>query len=174
MSTEFSFDHTFRAPNPATIFNAYFDADHLATQDKFAELGEREVVESKDDGKVWKCVWKVVSLKPLPAIARPFVEGGRLRYLEQMTWRREANEVDLVVTPQILGGRVSLTATYQLKQQGEGQVHRRYKGSINVSIPLLSGKIERGILSELEKAMPKMGECTQGWLDRNPQKHVTA
>ena len=170
MATEFSFDHTFRAASPATIFNAYFDADHLATQDKLAELGERNVIESQDDGTVWKCSWRVVSLKQLPLVARPFVEGGRLTYVEQMTWRREANEVDLVVIPQILGGRVSLNATYLLKQVGEGQVHRRYKGTINVNIRLLSGKIEKGILSELEKAMPMMAECTQGWLDRQAAK----
>jgi len=168
MATEFSFDHTFRAASPATIFTAYFDADHLATQDKLAELGDREVIESHDDGNTWKCSWRVTSLKQLPLIARPFVDGGRLTYVEQMTWRRDANEVDLVVTPQVLNGRVSLTATYLLEQRGAGKVHRRYKGSINVNIRLLSGKIEKGILSELEKAMPMMAECTQRWLDRQP------
>jgi hypothetical protein len=165
MPTEFSFDHVFRAASPATIYNAYFDPDHLTSQDKLAELGDRVVVEDQDDGNVRKTVWRVTSLKQLPLIARPFVDGGKLVYLEQMTLRREANEVDLVVTPQILSGRVTLTATYQLTQVGEGQVKRRYKGSVNVNIRLVSGKIEKGILSELEKAMPKMAEFTQRWLD---------
>jgi hypothetical protein len=168
MPTEFSFDHTFRAASPTTIFAAYFDPDHLATQDALAELGERVVVESVDDGKVWRCVWRVTSLKTLPMLVRPFVEGGKLSYLEQMTWRRADNEVDLVVTPQILGGRVTLTAIYQLRQLGEGLVHRRYKGSVNVNIKLLSGKIEKGILAEFEKAMPMMADCTQRWLEREP------
>lgn len=167
MPTEFSFDHVFRAASPETIFSAYFDPDHLATQDKLAELGDRTVVESQDDGKVWKCSWRVTSLKQLPLIARPFVDGGKLVYLEQMTWRRDANETDLVVTPQILNGRVTLNAVYQLKQIGEGQVQRRYKGNVNVNIRLLSGKIEKGVIAELEKAMPVMADCTQRWLDQN-------
>lgn len=169
MPTEFSFDHVFRAASPATIFNAYFDPDHLATQDKLAELGDRTVVESQDDGKVWKCSWRVTSLKQLPLIARPFVDGGKLVYIEQMTLRREANEVDLLVTPQILNGRVTLTATYQLTQIGENQIKRRYKGSVNVNIRLVSGKIEKGIVAELEKAMPMMADCTQRWLDARPK-----
>ena len=169
MPTEFSFDHVFRAASPATIFNAYFDPDHLTTQDKLAELGDRVIVEDQDDGKVRKTSWRVTSLKQLPLIARPFVDGGKLVYLESMTWRRDANETDLVVTPQILNGRVTLNATYQLTQVGENQIKRRYKGSVNVNIRLLSGKIEKGIVSELEKAMPMMADCTQRWLDARPK-----
>jgi hypothetical protein len=165
MPTEFSFDHVFRAASPATIFNAYFDPDHLTTQDKLAELGDRVIVEDEDTNNVRKTSWRVTSLKQLPLIARPFVDGGKLVYLEQMTWRRDANETDLVVTPQILNGRVTLNATYQLTQVGENQIKRRYKGSVNVNIRLLSGKIEKGIVSELEKAMPMMADCTQRWLD---------
>ncbi len=168
MPTEFSFDHVFRAASPATIYNAYFDPDHLATQDKLAELGDRVIVEDQDDGNVRKTSWRVTSLKQLPLIARPFVDGGKLVYIEQMTLRRDANEVDLVVTPQILSGRVTLTAVYQLTQAGENQVKRRYKGSVNVGIKLVSGKIEKGIVAELEKAMPMMADCTQRWLDSRP------
>lgn len=170
MSTEFSFDHTFRVPSIETLCAAYFDMDHLETQDKLAELGDRKVVENTDDGQVRKSVWNVTSLKQLPSLTKPFIKDGKLTYLESMTWRRAANELDLVVTPQILGGRVSLSATYTLKETAPGQVMRRYKGSVNVNIPLLSGKIERGILAELEKAMPIMAQCTQTWLDKNVGK----
>ena len=166
MPTSFSFEHVFRAASPAVIFNAYFDADHLATQDKLAELGDRTIVSDEDTPARRTTSWRVTSQKPLPAIARPFVEGGRLSYVEQMIWRRAEDEVDLVVTPQILGGRVTLTAVYQLTRVGEAQFLRRYAGSVNVNIRLVGGKIEKGILAELEKAMPMMAACTQGWLDR--------
>ena len=166
MSTEFSYEHVFRAPSTTTILSAYFDPDHLATQDKLAELGGRTVVESHDDGEIWKCSWRVTAQKPLPIFVRPFVSGGRLSYLEAMTWRRKDDAVDLTVTPEILNGRVQINAVYQLKKIGEGQIHRRYSGSVTVGIRLLSGKIERGSVAEFEKSMPMMAECTQGWLDR--------
>jgi hypothetical protein len=164
MPTEFSYEHVFRAPSTTTILEAYFDPDHLATQDKAAELSEREVMETREDDAVKVCTWSVRSLRPLPAFVRPFVEGGRLRYLETMTWRKADNEIDMTITPQIANGRVQITAVYSLSQVAENQVRRRYQGSIKVNASILSGKIERAILGEMEKGMPSMKDCTQSWL----------
>jgi len=83
-----------------------------------------------------------------------------------MTWRKADDAIDLTVSPQIAGGRVQLAAIYQLAQVGEGQIRRRYKGQVTVNIPLLSGKIERGIVDAIEKGMPMMFDCTQRWLER--------
>ncbi len=166
MTTDFSYENVFRAPSTTTILSAYFDPDHLATQDKLAQLGDRTVVSDEDEGGIRKCTWRVTALKSLPLFVRPFVSGGRLSYLESMTWRRADDAVDLTVVPQILNGRVQIAALYQLSKVGENQILRRYKGSITVNITLLSGKIERGILAEFEKSMPVMTKCTQDWIDR--------
>jgi hypothetical protein len=85
-----------------------------------------------------------------------------------MTWRRADDTVELVVAPEILGGRVSLTATYQLTKLGEHQVKRRYAGAITANLSLVGGKVERGILAEFEKSMAMMAQCTQTWLDAHP------
>ncbi|MBA3542513.1 MAG: DUF2505 family protein [Deltaproteobacteria bacterium] len=167
MTTEFSFDHVFRVPSIATLCTAYFDLDHLAAQDVLAELGDRTVVSDEDDGATRKTTWRVTALKPLPMFARPLVKGGHLRYLESMTWRRADDAIDLTVQPEILGGRVQIAAVYGLSKLAEGQIQRRYQGSVSVNITLLSGKIERGILAEFEKSMPVMAQCTQTWLDRS-------
>lgn len=164
MSTEFSFENVFRVPSMTQLLEAYFDPDHLATQDKVGDLCDREVVESREDDKTKFMSWSVRANKPLPSFVRPFVEGGRLKYLETMTWRKADNEIDMTIVPQIAGGRVQIAAVYALTQVGEGQVRRRYKGTITVNIPLLSGKIERGILAEMEKGMPAMTACTQSWM----------
>ncbi len=168
MSTEFSYEHVFRAPSTTTILAAYFDPDHLAAQDKLAELVDRTVTEDHDDGNIRKTTWRVTAAKPLPVFVRPFVKGGRLSYFEAMTWRKKDDACDLIVTPDILNGRVQINAVYQLKKIGENQIQRRYAGSVTVNITLLSGKIERGIVAEFEKSMAMMSDCTQKWLDANP------
>lgn len=166
MATDFQYEHVFRAPSVAAVLAAYFDPEHLAMQDKLAELGDRTVTEDEDTEATRKTSWRVHSLKPLPVFARPFVQGGRLTYVETMTLRKAANEIDLTIAPQILSGRVSVTAVYALEQIGEGQVRRRYRGQIVVGIPLLSGKIERAIIAEIDKGMPLMTGVTQTWLDQ--------
>ena len=166
MSTPFSFEYVFRVPSVATLASAYFDPDHLATQDKVAQLTERVIVEDHETDAARKTTWRVKSLRQLPAIARPFVSGGRLSFLEMMSWNKATNAIEMSVTPEILGGRVSITGSYDLTLVGDGQVRRIYKGAIEAKITLVGGKIERGILESFSEGMPAMAGCTQGWLDR--------
>lgn len=166
MSTPFSFETVFHAPSAEAVLAAYFDPDLLATQDVLGELTDRKVVEDTDGETVRKASWTVRSVRPLPMFARAFVEGGRLSYVETMTWRKRDSEIDLTIVPQILGGRVSITAVYNLVQIADGQIRRRYSGDIKVDVKLISGKIERTILGEIEKGMPMMRDCTQTWLTK--------
>jgi hypothetical protein len=167
MSTPFSFESLFRAPSVDVVLAAYFDPDHLRAQDMAAGLTDREILDDKDDGTRRTCSWSVRASTQLPLYARPFVEGGRLTYRETMIWRKAESAIDLTIQPQILGGRVQIEAIYQLSPAGAGQVLRRYAGQIRVDVKLVSGKIERAILGEIEKGMPVMTECTQQWLLAN-------
>lgn len=168
MTTEYRFEHVFRAPSVERVLHAYFEPEHLAAQDTVAELTDRAVVESNEDAATKACTWSVTSLKSLPFFARAFVSGGKLSYRETMVWRKASNEIDMTIVPQILGGRVNLHALYQLELIGAGQVRRRYGGSVTVDVRLVAGKVERGIVAEIERGMPLMVQCTQDWLDRNP------
>jgi hypothetical protein len=167
MSTEFSYVTVFEAPSKTVVLAAYFDPDHLAAQDRVADLCERSVVESHDDDAVRKCTWRVRAHKSLPLYVRPFVAGGQLWYLEAMVWRKADDAIDLTITPQILNGRVQINAVYELADVGPNQVQRRYHGAITVNVKLVAGKIERGIASEIEKGMPTMTECTRNWLKQH-------
>ena len=167
MSTPFSFEYVFRVPSVGTLARAYFDPDHLAAQDKVAQLTERTVVENHETDGLRKTIWRVKSTRQLPAIARPFVSGGRLSFLEMMSWNTATNAIEMSVTPEILGGRVSITGSYDLTQIGEGQVRRIYKGAIEAKITLVGGKIERGVLEQFSEGMPAMAAVTQSWLDAN-------
>ena len=166
MATEFSFEYVFRAPSTRTLIDAYFDEDHLATQDKLAELCDRVIVESTQTDDARKTSWRVASQRQLPMIARPFVSGGRLKFLESCTWKRGDEHVDTSIMPEVLGGRVQIVGGYYLSQIGDGKIRRIFKGSITAAITLLSGKIERGIRDSFAEQCPAMAACTQGWLDK--------
>ncbi len=169
MTAEFRYEHVFRAPTAEVVLQAYFEPDHLAAQDRVAGLTERTVVESHEDGSTKRQAWTVAHDKPVPLFARPFVEGGRLRYREDMTWHKADGTIDLTITPMVLGGRVSIKARYELATIAEGRVRRRYQGTVTAAVSLLSGKVERAIASAIESGMPAMFECTQRWLDEHPR-----
>ena len=164
MSTPFSFETTLTARAVVDVVAAYFAPDHLAAQDRVAGLSERKVIEDIDSDTQRKATWSVRAIRPLPIFARPFVEGGRLVYLETLIWRKRDNEIDVTILPQILAGRVSIKAVERLDQVGDHQIRRRYSGEISVDVRLVSGPIERRILAEIEKGMPAMRDATQSWL----------
>jgi hypothetical protein len=164
VATEFSYETVFDASGKRAVLAAYFNDDHLAAQDKVAELSDRKIIENVEDERSRKTVWTVRSLRALPIFVRPFVDGGRLSYRESMTWRKQDDEIDMSIVPQILGGRVQISAVYNLADVAPGKVRRRYQGSITVDVSLLSGKIERAIAAEIAKGMTLMTACTQQWL----------
>lgn len=166
VSTPFSFEHVFRAPSVTALAHAYFDLEHSLVQDRAAELTDRVVVEETDTETERKVTWRVTSTRQLPVIARPFVSGGKLTFLESMTWNKTTNAITMSVVPQILGGRMQITGSYDLALVGEGKVRRVYQGTISAAIPLVGGKIERGILEAFTANMPVMTDCTQRWLER--------
>lgn len=168
MAVPFAFDHVFSARSPAAVIAAYFEPGHLAAQDAIAGLVERRVVEDQDDGAVRRCTWHVRHAKPLPFFVRAFVSGGRLALAETMTWYRAEDRVELLVVPEILGGRVKIAATYRLAQVGEGRVSRHYAGAITAELSLVGGKVEKSIYAEFEAGMPQMAKCTQDWLTAHP------
>jgi len=149
------------------VLDAYFIPEHLAAQDVLANLADRTVVSDEDDGAVRRTTWRVTSTKPLPMFVRPFVPGGRLRYLESMVLRRADHAIDLTIKPEILKGRVHIDVVYELSEVAPGQIRRRYKGSITAAFPLIGGKVERGVLAEIECGMPIMTKATQDWLAAN-------
>lgn len=166
MATTFRFEHVFRAPSVAAVLAAYFDPDHLAAQDALAGLIDREVIDAHDDAAVRRTSWRVAHAKPLPLFVRPLVSGGRLRLVETMAWRRADDAVDATITPEVLGGRVSIQACYRLTPAGDGQVRRIYEGTITADIRMLGGRIEQAIRSRFEDGMPAMAASTQTWLDQ--------
>jgi len=167
MATQFCFEHVFRAPSVAAVFDAYFDFSHLVHQDRILDIVERTLLEQVDDGATLRRRCRVVPRRQLPAIVRPFV-AGPLHYLETATWRRADDEIDIEIWPSLLARkpRPTITATYRLTRLADGAIHRRYQGCVSVDLRLIATRVERGIVAEFERSMPLAATCTQEFLDR--------
>lgn len=162
---EFCFEHEFRARSVAAVFEAYFDPEQAAEQDALVGIARREVVALEDADGELRRTCHVVPRRQLPAVLRPLV-AGELSYRERLRWRRARDELELVIEPSLLGGRVELRSTYQLRNAGPGRVARRYAGHVAVELRLLGGRVERAILDDLARSLPAAAACTQRWLDR--------
>ncbi len=165
--TPFRFEHLYRAPDPAAIFASYFAADHVAEQDRRAEV-RREIVEHVETPTDVRRVCVVYPRRQLPAVIRPLV-GPDLTFDETVVWTRKTDRVTYDIRPRILGGRAQIQARYSLVQAGVGQVRRVYEGEVTVEVRLIGGRIERHIVEDLGKSLVLTAACTQDYLDRIAQ-----
>jgi hypothetical protein len=163
--TPFCFEHVFRVQAADAVFAAYFDPELQLEQDRAIEIAGREILELRDDGSTLHRKSRVTPRRKIPAFLKPLL-GGELRYIENVTWRRPDDEIDIdiEILPARLNGRIR--ALYGVERRGEHEILRRYRGSVSVNVALLSTRIERGIVAEFARSMPVAAECTQSWLDR--------
>ena len=165
MPTRFTFEYRFRAPSATALYELYFDPEHTRTTDDLVEVASRELLEETDTGDEYRRVCKVTPRRQLPAFMRPFFPG-KLHYVEEAIWRRTADRIDIDIRPSILGGRAQITSTYRLLPEPDGVIRRTYEGQVSVDVPLVGGRIERGIVGDMEKSLTVSGQCTQGYLDQ--------
>ena len=163
--TPFRFEHLYRAPSPAAIFAFYFDAEHVAEQDRLTEVARRELLAHVETDTEVRRECRVFPRRQLPAIVRPVV-GPDLSFEETVVWTKAADRVDMDIRPRVLGGRAQIRAVYTLTQAGAGQVRRVYEGEATVDVKLIGGRIERAIVEDLGKSLALTAACTQAYLDR--------
>jgi hypothetical protein len=152
--TPFCFEHVFRTDSPDDLVTSFFDDDHQAEQDRVLDILEREVLER---GEGWR-VCRVVPNRKIPLVS------GRFHYVESVR-RHGSSELAIEIRPSV--PRVVITATYRLERVAPRAIRRRYAGAVSVNIALIGGRLERGIVDELGRSLPRAAACTQTWLDRN-------
>jgi hypothetical protein len=162
--TPFRFEHEFRAPSPAAVFEAYFDPECTAESDRRCEVSRRDVLEHDDRGPTLHRVCRVVPRRQLPAVLRPFVKGD-LTYTERLVWHKAEDRIDISVEPAVLEGRIEWASQYRLVSSAPDRVRRTYSGHVSVQVRLLGARIERGIIEDLERTLVTAAACTQEWLD---------
>lgn len=167
MPTTFHFEHRFRAPSRAAVFAAYFDDAHRDEQDRAVDVARREIVVDEDTAATRRRVSRVFPRRQLPAVVRAMVKGD-LSYDETIVWTKADDRIDFDIRPTLLDGRARIEAVYQLRAGGPGEIVRAYTGAVSVEVKLLGGRIERAIVTDLERSLATAAAVTQAYLDRGP------
>lgn len=165
MATKFHFEHRFRAASTAAVFAAYFDDAHRDEQDRAVDVARRDIVSDDDTAATRRRVSKVFPRRQLPAVVRAMVKGD-LSYDETIVWVKAADRIDFEIRPTLLDGRAQIEAVYQLRAGGPGEIVRSYHGSVTVGVSLIGGRIERAIVTDLERSLATAAAVTQTYLDR--------
>jgi hypothetical protein len=100
--------------------------------------------------------------REVPAIIAKFVKGA-ISYTERNEFTARTNSMRTTTTPSFMADKIHTVGTYRLDVLGPEKVNRVWEGEIDVSIPLVGGKVEKLLAEEVRDSYKRATEFTRKW-----------
>lgn len=155
--------------SPATVEQvhaAFANRDYW--RDRLAEYGGDSIrLDSLDADGTTVSVATTQDMRnnTLPVLIAKVVPGNLL-VMRRETWRVDSDALhgDVVITAQ--GAPISGSATAVVAPTTDGST-LRFRGSVQVKVPLLGGQIEKYISAQLTEEIPGVQRFTTQWIAEN-------
>ncbi|MBK6921982.1 MAG: DUF2505 domain-containing protein [Deltaproteobacteria bacterium] len=105
--------------------------------------------------------------REVPAIIQKFVKGG-FSYVEKNHFKARENLMRTVTVPSFMAEKIQTHGTYRLEPLGESRVKRVWEGTLECSIALIGGKIEKLLVDEVRESYRKATDFTRAWHAKHP------
>jgi hypothetical protein len=158
----FSFEHVFVDVTPLALLRAITHPEHQAAQDRAGDVERRDIIERVDTDEQYRCESWVFPRRKLPALVRPLVRGG-LEVHEVVAWNKRSSELEIAMSPSVLGGRTKILTRCLIDHDPAG-ARRYYRGTVTVEVALIGGRVEKMIVEELGRSMDAAHRTTMRWL----------
>lgn len=100
--------------------------------------------------------------REVPALIQKFVKGG-FSYVERNHYKAKDSAMRTVTTPSFMADKITTGGLYRVESLGAARCKRIWEGEVDVSIPLLGGKIEKMLIEEVRESYRKATEFTRAW-----------
>jgi len=160
---QFSYKQTF-PKDAATVLKMFCDpAYHKALQEALGATGYRQV-EHSDDGTRFmiKISYEVKSSAPLPGFAKK-VLGETTAVTQTERWDRSTRKGEVIVEPKGLPGKIRCATS--LAESG-GSAIKTFDWDVSVKIPLVGGKLEELVVSDIKGKDPVDAAASRKLLEK--------
>ncbi|PPE71962.1 hypothetical protein C3942_20695 [Solimonas fluminis] len=160
---QFSYKQTF-PKDAATVLKMFCDpAYHKALQEALGATGYRQV-EHSDDGTRFmiKISYEVKSSAPLPGFAKK-VLGETTAVTQTERWDRSTRKGEVIVEPKGLPGKIRCATS--LAESG-GSATKTFDWDVSVKIPLVGGKLEELVVSDIKGKDPVDAAASRKLLEK--------
>ena len=160
--SHFKFVHDVNA-DPERFWEVFFDDAYNQAVYKYVNVKERQFLDLQDDGvlKTWKL--RVFPQRDLPDFVKKVVKGD-LGYIEHGSMKKGSNRIESRIEPTLFKDKTKISASFSIEPIAPGKVRRTFEGDVEVSFPLVGGKVEKLILADMEKAYDQIAAFTNEWL----------
>ena len=127
---------------------------------KFERIGEGDALEIHREQKL-------IPNREVPALMQKFVKGG-FSYVERNHYKARDSAMRTVTTPGFMADKITTGGLYRVEALGPTRCKRIWEGEVDVSIPLLGGKVEKMLVDEVRESYRKATEFTRRWHAEHP------
>ena len=151
-------------------WEVFFDDAYNAELYKRLKIG-REVLDVQREGEgeslIIRRKVKLTPQREVPALFARFVKGA-ITYTEQNVYTARTSTMEVVTIPGFMADALTTRGIYKVTTVGPGKVRRTWDGDIVCKIPLVGGKVEKGIAEEVTQGYRDTTEFTRKWLAERP------
>ena len=162
---DFEFEHKIPADSD-DVARALVDESYQKSLADVTSLADRELLEQKKapDGTISRRVRCVLDIQ-LNSTVRGFIGDGDPAWIEEATSSPDLRTWEWEVIPEVGGSLLAAKGRIELEENSDATI-RRVHGSVKVSVPLYGGKVEKIIVSGLERAYAEEAERLADWVKR--------
>ena len=162
---KFELRHHFDHP-VERVWATLLDPDYILAASRLSDI-EKVVERDEEKGGKQFVRTRCTSPRELPAMMRKAIGTDKLVYHLEEIRDHSTHTLQWRVIPGVMAHKVKAEGSYTLRPT-KGGCERLVKGEVKVAIPLVGGKIEGGIGTELKAGYEKAADLTRRWLEENP------
>lgn len=160
----FTIEQEFGAPLER-VEAALIDPAYLDRLSSLPKLGRPTLLDRREesDGDVVHQSVRYAFVGDLNAAVRRVVDPERLTWVEESTIDRRSHVTTWWIVPDHYGHLLRSKGTFRLRPDGNG-TRRTAEGDLDVSVPLVGGRVERAIVSGLRDHAALEQGVLEEWL----------
>ena len=146
---------------------ALLDEEFLTRMAQMPKLGRPTLLDQSQEGQTVRRRVRHQFTGSLSPMVRKVIDPARLTWVEESTTDLDAHRTEFKVVPDHYRDLLRCRATIQLSADGDG-TRRVTEGTVEVRVPVVGGKAERGIVSGLaEHAEAEVAVFRRWWAERS-------
>jgi hypothetical protein len=162
--SHFAIAHDF-AGTPDAFWKIFFDETFNLELYQRIKVKERKMLDRREDEQTIYFSVKIMPERDLPGFIKKIL-GGDLGYTESSTYFKGKNYLDVNIEPTLMKDKTKMKAVYRLTETAPGKLTRTFEGDIDVSVPLVGGKVERTIIDDMTRSYDVAAQVMSEWLAR--------
>jgi hypothetical protein len=159
---KFTIAHEFDC-DAKTYWEIFFDLDYQKEMYSGLNIKERTVLLFEEDDREIRRKIKVVPQRDLPGALKSLLKGD-LGYIEHNVYHKGKDVMDVRIEPTLMADRFKMSAEFRVVTLGPKRCRREFVGEIKVGVPLLGGKIEDLVMSDVRKSYDQAAVTTARWV----------